>query len=70
MGLEPTTPCLQSQIGEDHYLGEPVSGAAQGLMVLSVGARSGPIMTGVNGTIVAQPTLRQSAGPVPLGRWM
>jgi hypothetical protein len=29
MGLEPTTPCLQSQFGEDRYLGRMTDGAGR-----------------------------------------
>jgi hypothetical protein len=54
MGLEPTTPCLQSQIGQDRDL--PRQGTAQfgAAVALSVVVRSGPVRTGVNGTLVAR----------------
>jgi len=55
MGLEPTTPCLQSQIGRDRDL--PRQGMAQvgAAVALSAAVRWGPVRTGVNGTVVARP---------------
>jgi hypothetical protein len=55
MGLEPTTPCLQSQIGRGRNLDEWCSAQVTVAVVLSVVVRSGPVMTAVNGTLVARP---------------
>jgi hypothetical protein len=55
MGLEPTTPCLQSQIGQDHDLPRYGTAQVEAAVVLSVVVRWGPIMTAVNGTVVARP---------------
>jgi hypothetical protein len=54
MGLEPTTPCLQSQIGRDRHLRRQETAQAVGVVVLSVVVRSGPFRTAVNGTVVAR----------------
>ena len=55
MGLEPTTPCLQSQIGGGRHLRSWGAAQVEGAVALSVVVRSGPIMTAVNGTVVARP---------------
>jgi hypothetical protein len=55
MGLEPTTPCLQSQIGGGRHLRGWKAAQVEGAVALSVVVRSGPIMTAVNGTVVARP---------------
>jgi hypothetical protein len=55
MGLEPTTPCLQSQIWGSRYLRSWGTVQVEGAVALSVVVRSGPIMTAVNGTVVARP---------------
>jgi hypothetical protein len=52
MGLEPTTPCLQSQFGRDRYLRRQGTAQAEANEALSVGVRWGPVRTGVNGTVV------------------
>jgi hypothetical protein len=55
MGLEPTTPCLQSQIGQVRCLGRRGSALVEAALALSVVVRSGPVRTAVNGTLVARP---------------
>jgi hypothetical protein len=55
MGLEPTTPCLQSQIGLHRYLRRQRTLQVVDTVVLSVSVRSGPVKTAVNGTLVARP---------------
>jgi hypothetical protein len=55
MGREPTTPCLQSQIGDDRDLGSQGMVQVEPALALSVVIRSGPVMTVVNGTLVARP---------------
>ena len=49
------TSCLQSQIGGGRHLVGWGSGAGRGAVALSEVVRSGPIMTAVNGTVVARP---------------
>ena len=67
MGLEPTTPCLQSQIGQDLYLGH--RGATQVMpdVVLSVAVRLGPVIAAVNGTLVARPARTTWLGAAAMG---
>jgi hypothetical protein len=55
MGLEPTTPCLQSQIGRDRHLQRCDAAQVDAASALSVVVRSGPVRTAVNGTPVARP---------------
>jgi hypothetical protein len=55
MGLEPTTPCLQSQFEQDCYLGRRESAQLMAIVMLSVAVHEGPVMTAVNGTLVARP---------------
>jgi hypothetical protein len=55
MGLEPTTPCLQSQIGWTRYLGRQETVQVHAVVALSVVVRPGPVTTAVNGTLVARP---------------
>jgi hypothetical protein len=57
MGLEPTTPCSQSQIRQGRYLGMWELGQVIAALVLSVVVRCGPVRTAVNGTLVARPCL-------------
>jgi hypothetical protein len=59
MGLEPTTPCLQSQIGPVRHLRRQVTAQVEAAMALSMIVRWGPVKTTVNGTVVA----RQFRGP-------
>jgi hypothetical protein len=54
-GFEPATPCSQSQIGQDRYLGRRWMPQVMSAVVLSAGVRWGPVSTGVNGTLVARP---------------
>jgi hypothetical protein len=49
------TTCLQSQIGEDHYLRKQGTAQVEAAVALSVVVRSGPVRTAVNGTLVARP---------------
>ena len=55
MGLEPTTPCLQSQIGHDRYLRGLSAMQVEAAVALSVAIPWGPVRTAVNGTVVARP---------------
>ena len=54
MGLEPTTPCLQSQIGQDRYLWRRWMPQVATAVVLSVGVRMRPLASVANGTLVAR----------------
>ena len=54
-GFEPATPCSQSQIGQDLHLRRQVMVQAGAVVVLSVVVRRCPIVTVVNGTLVARP---------------
>jgi hypothetical protein len=54
MGLEPTTPCLQSQIGPVRYLRRQGTAQVEPAVALSVIVRRGPARTAVNGTLVAR----------------
>jgi hypothetical protein len=63
MGLEPTTPCLQSQIGQDRHLRRQGNSAGRASLMLSVAVRPGPVMTAVNGTLVA----RRPGNPIAEG---
>jgi hypothetical protein len=59
------TPCSQSQIGQDRYLGSWGAAQLTAVVVLSVAVRWGPVVTVVNGTLVARPvraTLVQLGG--------
>jgi hypothetical protein len=53
--LDQSTPCSQSQIGQDPYLGEGRTAQLGPGLALSVAVRSKPVMTVVNGTLVARP---------------
>jgi hypothetical protein len=55
MGLEPTTPCLQSQIGRGSHLRGWGTAQVEAAVALSVAVRWGPVRTVVNGTVVARP---------------
>jgi hypothetical protein len=55
MGLEPTTPCLQSQIGRDRYLRRQWMAQVEAALALSLVVPWGPVRTAVNGTLVARP---------------
>jgi hypothetical protein len=61
--------CSQSQFGEDRYLGKGWTAQAMAAVVLSVVVRSVPVMTAVNGTLVARPprTTWVPAMPVDAG---
>ena len=54
--MQAATPCLQSQIGQDRHLGNQRTTQLTATLVLSVAVRSGPVVTGVNGTLVARRT--------------
>jgi hypothetical protein len=56
MGLEPTTPCLQSQFGQDRHLRRRSGAQVEGAAGLSVVVRWKPTLTVVNGTLVARPS--------------
>jgi hypothetical protein len=53
--LHQPTPCSQSQIEQDCHLARRRTAQVTAVIVLSVGVRSGPVMTAVNGTLVARP---------------
>src|SRR5215213_10393979 len=55
MGLEPTTPCLQSQFGRCCHLREWGPALVEHAAGLSVVVCWGPFRTAVNGTLVARP---------------
>jgi hypothetical protein len=50
----PATSCLQSQIGRHHYQGKAKTAQFMATVLLSVSVRSVPIVTRVNGTLVAR----------------
>lgn len=52
--LDQSTTCLQSQIGRHRYLRRRGTAQVEAGVVLSVVIRSGPVATGVNGTLVAR----------------
>jgi hypothetical protein len=54
-GFEPATPCSQSQIGRTRYLRRCEAGQVDAASALSVAVRWKPVMTVVNGTLVARP---------------
>ena len=54
-GFEPATPCSQSQIGQGLYLGQGRTAQLGPDLALSVVVRWKPVMTVVNGTLVARP---------------
>jgi hypothetical protein len=59
------TPCSQSRIGQDGYLGSWRAAQLTAVGVLSMVVRSEPVVTVVNGMLVARPvraTLVQLAG--------
>jgi hypothetical protein len=53
--LRRATPCSQSQIGQDRYLGSWGAAQLTAVVVLSVAVRWEPTLTLVNGTLVARP---------------
>jgi len=53
--FEPATSCLQSQFEQDRYLGRRESAQLMAIVMLSVAVQEGPVMTAVNGTLVARP---------------
>jgi hypothetical protein len=61
-----TTPCSQSQIGQKNYLGKRRTAEVTTVVVLSVVVRLGPVMTAVNGTLVARPVRLTRHTVVPL----
>jgi hypothetical protein len=62
LGLEPTTPCLQSQIGRGRYLARRRRAQVMAAVGLSVGVRLRPLTSVVNGTVVARPVRTAVAG--------
>jgi hypothetical protein len=54
MGLEPTTPCLQSQIGPAGYLRRQETAQVEAAVALSMIVRWGQVKTAVNGTLVSR----------------
>jgi hypothetical protein len=67
MGLEPTTPCLQSQFGRGRHLRRSEAAQVTAAVPLSVAVRSRPAMTAVNGTVVARPVRTTVSGPRGVG---
>jgi hypothetical protein len=68
MGLVPTTPCLQSQIGRGRQLAGLRTAQVMAAVGLSVGVRWGPLASVcVNGTVVARPARTTVAGPRGVG---
>ena len=55
MGLEPTTPCLQSQFGPDRHLRRQGTAQVEVAVALSMIVRWGPVRTAMNGMVVARP---------------
>jgi hypothetical protein len=51
------TSCLQSQIGQAGYLRGQGHVQVKVAVLLSVDVRGGPVMTAVNGTLVARPLI-------------
>jgi hypothetical protein len=66
MRLEPTTPCLPSQFERGLDLGNHGSPQVDATVVLSVRVRWGPVMTAVNGTLVARPVRTTLVQPAAL----
>jgi hypothetical protein len=58
------TPCSQSQIGQDRYLGSWAAAQFTAVVVLSVVVRSGPLRTVVNGTLMARQARMTPGTPV------
>jgi hypothetical protein len=56
-GFEPATPCSQSQIEHCGHLQRQGAAQVEVALALSVAVRSGPIITVVNGTLVARPAM-------------
>jgi hypothetical protein len=67
MGLEPTTPCLQSQIGPSCHLRRQGTAPVEVAVALSVIFRWRPVRTAVNGTVVARPARTTFVGPGRVG---
>ena len=65
-GSGQVTPCSQSQIGHDRYLGRRATMQAGAVVGLSVVVRKGPVMTGVNGMLVARLVRPTRYGVAPL----
>jgi hypothetical protein len=53
--LDEATSCSQSQIGRDRHLRRCEAAQVEAASTLSVVVRWGPVMTAVNGTLVARP---------------
>ena len=53
--MQPSTPCLQSQIGRGSDLRHSLAPQVRTLVALSAVIRWGPVRTAVNGTLVARP---------------
>jgi hypothetical protein len=66
MGLEPTTPCLQSQIGPYDDLRAETTAQLKATLALSVVVRWEPVGTAVNGTLVARRVMTTWHAVVPL----
>jgi hypothetical protein len=67
MGLEPTTPCLQSQIGPVRHLRRWRTAQVEVAVALSMIVRWGPVKTAVNGTVVARPARTTLVRPGTVG---
>jgi hypothetical protein len=55
-GSGQATPCSQSRIERDRDLRRQGAAQVAGALALSVVVRSGPVVTAVNGTLVARPS--------------
>jgi hypothetical protein len=73
-GFEPATPCSQSQIGQGRYLARRRTAQVVAAMGLSVGVRMPPLVSVVNGTVVARPMSATYVAPGSIGyqvdRWV
>ena len=65
--MQPSTPCLQSQIGQDRYLRRRRTAQVEAALVLSVIIPWGPVRTAVNGTVVARPARTTLVRPGSVG---
>jgi hypothetical protein len=67
MGLELTTPACKARSGRIIICPDDERRRLRPPLVLSVGVRSEPLATVVNGTLVAWPVRTTVAGPAGLG---
>jgi hypothetical protein len=67
MGLEPTTPCLQSQFGQGRDLARRRTAQVMAALGLSLGVRMRPLVSLVDGTVVARPARMTFVRPGSVG---